>query len=67
VSVAPKLTSMVRRGNVAMGAGDGRCARESREDVVAGVAKMAVPSGGRCSDEDIECGNTRWEMRRGSG
>jgi hypothetical protein len=56
--VASKLTSMARRGNAAAGARDGRCARESGEDVVTRVAKTTMPSGGRGNNsEGVWCGN----------
>jgi hypothetical protein len=62
--VTPKLTGMAKRGGVAVGARDGQGGRGSREDVVVGMAKTTVPSGGRGSgDEDVGCGNMgrgRW-------
>jgi hypothetical protein len=53
--VAPKLTSIARRGRV-----DGRGARESREDVVARVAKTTMPSGGKGSNGE----GIGWPRRR---
>jgi hypothetical protein len=44
--VTPELTGMTKRGGGAIGARDGR---EARENIVAGVAKTMVPSGGRDS------------------
>jgi hypothetical protein len=41
------------------GVGDSRSARESREDVMTGVAKTTVLRGGRGSNgEGVGCGNT---------
>jgi hypothetical protein len=40
--VATKLSSMARRGSIATGEGNGRRGRESREDVVVGVAEREL-------------------------
>jgi hypothetical protein len=47
--VMPKLTGMAKWGVSATGARDGRGGRKFGKDVVVGVAKTMVPSGGRDS------------------
>jgi hypothetical protein len=63
--VTSKLTDMIKRRGVAVRTRNGRGGRESRESVVARVAKTAVPSGGRNNGgKGVGCGNMgggRWD------
>ena len=64
-SVMPKLTGMAKWGVSATGARDGRGGRKFGKDVVVGVAKTMVPSGGRNNGgKGVGCGNMgggRWD------
>jgi hypothetical protein len=54
-----KLTGMAKQGGVAARAKNGRGGRELREDIVAELAKTAVPSGGKGVGLD-NMGEGRW-------